>query len=590
MDLSKLSTEDLQALQAGELSRVSDAGLMALRGAQPQAPRKLTPEETPGFGQTMLIGAGRTFDRIGKGMQQLYYGATGNQKELAALRTAAEADDEAYKPLQEARPWATGIGEALPSMALPGAGAGTLAGNAARMAVAGAAPGALEYGTAEDRAQRAALGAAAGAALPAIGGVARAGWSLAEPLYAGGRQNILARTLNRVAGNDAAGVASRMANARELVPGSTPTAAEVAESGGIAALQRSASNANPQAYTERQMQQASARLNALRGIAGDDVAMQQAVAKRQRVGGQAYARAEQSGVDSGMADALKPQISSLLERDEIKAAIAEARSLAKSEGFDLGSDLGSVRGLQYLKQALDDKIAELPDRAKNKARVWGKTSADLKSVLDEIVPDLRQADRVYARLSRPVNRMQVGQELLNQVQPALADFGALGSETGAQFARALRNADGTAARALDRPGAKMADVLSPPQMDAVTAVAQDLARKSSAQNLGRGVGSDTFQKFAMANIAAQSGMPRLTQGLLSLPGLGRATNWLYRDADQKMMDEMAGLLLDPKAAAKVMTKSKRGLLADDTIARQLLEQSLLRPGLLGAPAAYSLAE
>jgi hypothetical protein len=597
MDLSKLSTEDLLALQSGDLSKVSTAGLRTLQQAAPQPKRQLAPEDTPDAGEALLIGAGRTFDRLGKGMQQLYYGAkqhfdspdatslvTGrnaSQRELDRLRASAAEDDRMYAPLQEARPWATGIGESLPSMVIPGGGAATLGGNVVRMAAAGALPGLLEYGSAEERAKRGAIGAVTGAAVPVLAAGARTAWSLAEPHFAAGRDAIIGRTLNRAAGDAAPAVRARLAGAQELVPGSAPTAAQVAESGGIAALERMASSANPDAFAQRGMEQASARLNALRGIAGQPGQLDAALARRKAIGDAAYGRARAAGVDGGMADALKPQIATLLERDEIKAAINEAKSLAKSEGYNLGDNLGSVQGLQYVKQALDDRIAELPPKAANKIRVWSQTSADLKSVLEDIVPDLRQADRVFARMSREPNRMQVGQALLDAAQPALADFGGLGAENGARYAMAMRNADATAARALGRPRATMADVLSPQQTNTALAVAQDLARRSNAQNLGRGVGSNTFQNLAMQNIAEQSGLPRLTGGLLNLPGINRAAAWSYRTTNQQMQDQLAEALLNPQRAAELMQRADQRWLQENPVIRRTLEQVALRGAAAG---------
>lgn len=572
-----------------EFETVAQAYKLARAGGQAKdmtaaRPKALAPEDTPGFGETALIGAGRTFDRIGKGAQQVYHTLRDDQPALAALKQQAQADDEAYLPLREARPWATGIGESLPSMAIPAGGAATLLGNAGRMAAAGAAPGLLEYGTAGERALRGGIGAAAGAAVPLLGAGLKTAKSFLEPLFSGGRETIAGRTLNRVAGADAPAVAQRLALASELVPGSAPTAAQVAQSGGIAALERSASSANPQAYTERAMEQAAARTAALRGIARDDSALEAALGKRSRVGGMAYDRAQRAGVDQGMSDALQPQIASLLERDSIKGAVAKARSLAKEEGIELGDELGSVQGLQYLKQALDDAIGDLP-KGSNTARVWTKTSNDLKSVLQDIVPDLRQADRVYARLSREPNRMQVGQALLDRAQPALADFGGLGAENGAMFARALRNADPIAQRATGLKSATAESVLAPGQRDTIQAVAEDFARRSNAQNLGRVVGSNTFQNFAMANIAEQSGAPRTVGGLLNMPGVSRATAWAYRDTDQKVKDLLADALLDPKKAADLMVRADKRWLSDNPKTRQLLEQTVMRGGgLLGMSA------
>ena len=602
MDLSKLSTEDLLALQAGDLSKVSTAGLKVLQAAAPAPRRTLAPEDTPGIGETLLVGAGRTFDRVGKGMQQLYYGAkqhfdgpdttsliTGrnaSQRELDKLRETASEEDRLYQPLREARPWATGIGEAAPAMVLPAGGAPTLLGNMLRMGAAGAIPGALEYGSLGERAQRAAIGGVAGAAVPALAAGARTGWSLIEPHLAAGRSAIAGRTLNRVAGDNAAAVRTRLANAQPIVPGSMPTAAQVAESGGIAALERMAASADPEAFAQRGMEQAHARVNALRTIAGQPGQLDQALARRQAIGRQAYGRAMTDGVDAGMGDALRPQIATLLERDEIQAAMAEARSLARSEGLNLGDDLGSVQGLQYLKQALDDRIAELPPRATNRLRVWSQTSADLRSVLDEITPSLRQADRVYARLSREPNRMQVGQALLDAAQPALADFGGLGAENGARYATAMRNADATAARALGRPRATMADVLSPEQVNTANAVAADLARRANAQNLGRGVGSNTFQNLAMQNIAEQSGLPRLTGALMGLPGISRATAWAYRETDRQVREQLAEAMLNPQRAAELMQRADQRWMQENPVIRRVLEQTALRgaatPALGGA--------
>lgn len=138
-----------------------------LIGAPTQTPQIKPPVEDPGVMGSMLIGAGRTFDRVGKGVQQMYHGAMGNDAELAQLKTQAENDDAAYKPLQDLHPFATGVGEALPSMAVPIGGTGTALATAGKLAASAAVPAALEYGTVEERAKKAA-GDAAGAV---VGGV-----------------------------------------------------------------------------------------------------------------------------------------------------------------------------------------------------------------------------------------------------------------------------------------------------------------------------------------------------------------------------------------------------------------------------------
>lgn len=124
------------------------------------APKPDAKPEVPGVGQTLAIAAGRTFDKIGDGLTQAYLAARGEKSALGGLQKNVAEKDELYKPLEAARPMATTIGGALPYMAVPvGAGA-TALGTVGRLAASGAASGALEYGSVEDRAKKAATGAA----------------------------------------------------------------------------------------------------------------------------------------------------------------------------------------------------------------------------------------------------------------------------------------------------------------------------------------------------------------------------------------------------------------------------------------------
>ena len=578
--------DELQSLRRlAELEAKARGGTYS--PAPERAPNAITgPQEDPGFAQTALIGAGRTVDRLSKGLQQIYYGVKGDQPALDLLKQNAADDDAAYKPLQDARPFAAGLGEAVPSMILPAGGGATLLASAGRMAAAGAIPGALEYGTAGERAQRGLLGAAAGAAVPALVVAGKTAASLAEPLYQGGRNAIAGRTLNRVAGQGAPQVAQRLASAGELVPGSVPTAAQVANNGGIAALERSAASANPAAYTQRAQEQASARLSALRGVAGDDAQMAAAKAARKAASDHLYTAA-----DAGIAP-IDGFFGSLLQRPQFASAVSRAQELAKDKGLSdiffrdaKGNPQALIgEGAHLIKKALDEagEFGSKSYTGKASAGAANDTNGLFQQWLDKSIPEYAQARQAFAKGSEPVNQMQVGQSLFDSVSPALADFGALGKETAASYARALRNADQTAAKATGMSGKTMADVLTPQQMQAVTSVAQDLARKANAQDLGRGVGSNTFQNLAMQNVAEQSGMPRLVGGLLGLPGVSRATNWIYRTGDEKMQDMLAQTLLNPRAAAALMQASAKPV--NKTVARKLLEQSALRAGLLGAPA------
>ncbi len=368
-----------------------------------------------------------------------------------------------------------------------------------------------------------------------------------------------------------------------------PTAAQVAENGGIAALERSAAGANPADYTARFMEQSSARLNALRGIAGDEAKMAAAEVARDASAKPLYAAA-----DAGLAP-IDGFFKGLEMRPQFKAAVSRAQELAKDKGLtDIffrdkdGKPVALIgEGAHFIKKALDEagEYGSKSYTGKASASSANKTNELFQGWLEKSIPEYSAGKAAYAAGSKPINQMQVGQALFDKASPALADFGALGRETGATYANALRNGDQVAAKATGMSGATMRDVLDPSELGMVENIARDLARKSNAQDLGRGAGSDTFQKLSMSNIAEQSGMPKAVGGLLDLPGVSRATSWIYRDSDAKMQKMLADIMLDPKKAADVMKGANSKILKDNPQLRQLLEQSVIRGGgLLGSAA------
>lgn len=153
-----------------DLSTLSDEALKAILSA---ALKNQTNEYADKNGpiDAALIGAGKTTARIGQGMQQAWYGLTGNDQAAADLKAKVADENARYAPLAAQHPLATGLGEALPSMAIPIGGATGLASVLGRSALASAAPAAMEYGSPQERLTNAAGAGAAGAA----GGLAGVG-------------------------------------------------------------------------------------------------------------------------------------------------------------------------------------------------------------------------------------------------------------------------------------------------------------------------------------------------------------------------------------------------------------------------------
>lgn len=588
-----------------DYSKLSDAELWKIVGVDaPQSPKQNpTKEGLPlrpfgiDTGITMPPGLSNFMAGVGQGMNSIKQGVTFAPQSVVDETKAIDA------PLLE-----TGAGTA-----------GSIVGNIATMAPAAFIPGANTVigstliggglggittpGGSEERIKGGLLGGAGGLLgqmIPKSFSVLKAA---SEPFTQKGQNAIVGRVMNAAAGNNAPSVIGRLANARELVPGSAPTAAEIAESGGIAALQRAMSAAAPEDYAHRAMQQSTARLNALRGIAGTqaDLSMQKGV--RGLMSEQLYKEALDTPIDKGLAKAMAPQIQNLMERPSMQQAIERAKGIFGEKTITLAKD-GSPEGLQMVKQALDDIIekAGSPNSSigKNELKALNQTRSDLISTLQELTPKLRQADRAYASWSQPVNEMQIGRTLLDKLTPALSDYGALGKETAAQYARALKDAPRTIKTATGRSNQSIEDILSPGNLQTVENIAKDLARKTNAQDLGRGAGSNTFQNFAMDNLSKEMGMPSAVKGLLGVvPGLspmgtlvargaGAMGGAAYKRADDAMRQAMAQALLNPSSAAVLMANASRPGLLEKALKslppkarKDALEAIQAAPGILG---------
>lgn len=144
----------IRAMEAGFVDAPADDNLSP-------GLRELVDDTGPG--EAMMIGAGRTFFELGRGIQELL------PESLVGPVKRDPAEEAAYAALQQESPWMTGIGAGLP-YAGPAALAGGLLGPAAgalrhivAQGLAAGATGALQAGTPGERLERGAIDAALGA-------------------------------------------------------------------------------------------------------------------------------------------------------------------------------------------------------------------------------------------------------------------------------------------------------------------------------------------------------------------------------------------------------------------------------------------
>lgn len=453
------------------------------------------------------------------------------------------------------------------------------------------------------------LGAGATAVVPAAAQGLRMVKAAAEPLYEGGQQQIVGRLLNRVAGKDAPAVAEKLKQAAtpfvgptpegeavrgtlgEIVPGSVPTVGQAAGNPGVASLERTATAIEPAVGNEvaqRLKDQNAARIAHVETVAGEPGKREFFDAERRATAEELYQNAYDKGIDitrhpetgrflsKAEIAGTKGEITKLMQRPAIQTAVEKARELAANEGVSMKDMTGSVKGLDYVKRALDDQIGAT---AGNEQRILIGLKDRLLTTLDRISPDYAAARKVFADMSKPINQMDIGQSLLDKGVNKVTDT----LEPG-KFINSLT--DKTAAGATGFKKATLEGTLTNAQVNKLEAVKEDLQRAVAARNSAGGPGSDTVKKLAYSNLIDAAGIPTWLRALAPAQVAGnvasRGADALYGRANKEMGTKLAELMLDPGKAAQVMQLARQQ--GGGTKLLELISKGGSTAGLLASPA------
>lgn len=428
-------------------------------------------------------------------------------------------------------------------------------------AAVGAGMGAIQpLGSDESRTKNMLVGAAGGAAIPAAvtaGGVAS---SLVRPFSQGGREKIAGQALERFATNPDAIIS---AQTQGLIPGSMPTLAESVDDVGLSQLQRVLQN-NPDsgaAITARLRANNNARVGALQEIAGDQGQREAYSGMRANLTAPLYEQAfDQTPT---LTPWIKGQITQLQQRPAFQKAWKDAGRLAANEGVKL--DQGNVTQVaHYAKMALDDQVSAAVRAGNNtEARAIASTRDKLVSLMEskDFSPMYTKARETYREMSLPINRMDVGQALLDNLQPALGQFGADTRVNAASYAKALRDADATAARATGFPGARLDNILTPQQLATVNNIAKELGNSARATELGLAKGSPTAQNLVgqdvLRSVLGPTGLPQSwAESVLSQTLLRPTVTALYKPAEQRVLGLLGDAAIDPELAKTLLTRGR----------------------------------
>ena len=557
--MPNMTDEDFaKALGVSPTNAGNDMFELALREAEKSREPKRLPSSV-GTAERFIKGASAQGYKGMMGIKRAFTDLS--PEEVQALAGQAEWVKQAGMPAQVGQ-IASEAAMLSPSLAMPGAG---VLPALQRAYTSGSLSALFEPGGTYEREKSGALGAVGslvGETIPyAAGTITRA----IEPLTEGGKQNIIARSLQRVVGENAPSVASQLETTRSGVPGVQYTASEAApQSGGLAAMQRWAEQANPESYFQRRAENVGARRMALQDIAGSEAQKAAALGMRESVTKPMYEEAMQMSVP------VDESLRELFKRPSMRNALSQAQTIAAEQGTPIPADLikaiesGEVpaeisgQGLHWLKIGLDslrDEAKTSLSKAQQNA-LKGTVNA-FEEWRGQNIPKYAEAQAEFKRLSQPISRMDVGQSLYEKLAPSLSDFGPVTRERAESFASALRDADVTAQRATGFKGAKFSDIMKQSDQDTYSAIASDLSRQAESAGAGRGIGSNTFQNLAMQSLAERAGFPGTLIGKVThLPGI----DYAYTRAEQAMQRELADILLDPKKAAKMLRRQPGTLL------------------------------
>ena len=596
-DLATLERALINADAAGDVqaARTFAAEIRRMRASQQPAPPPPDPTEGNSFVQNALIGAGKAFYDVGRGVGNIVTDiAPGAAKYGFATRADTDEAKRLDKPIMNTAGGVTGnivgnLAIAAPTAFVPGVN--TIAGGAA---VGGAMGAAAPVGEGDSRFQNAQTGAIFGGAVPAaLRTASLAKTALIDPRTTAGQSKIVGNLLRRSASN-ADDAMRAMETGAGATPGFNPTVGQIANDPGLAALERTGRAIDPAGFGDVSVQQRASLINALRGVAGTPEAriaaeqsrdsaaealygtarsadrMRRELAAREARNAASLKYARSGGMSAppneaaAAAMALQPSegLQSLMKRPDFQQAVQQAKTLAANKNLDIGNPLESVDGLHYVKLAIDDMI-----QPKGQSSLGNNARAalvDMKErLMDEIEtlsPVYGQARQVYQSMSQPINQMDIGQELYNRFVPALADNAEAAFRTNASsFANALRKGDELAQNVTGMKGAKLESIMSPEQMAILRGVGEDAQRMAMGNELGRGVNSITAEHLAMGNVIDKAGIPSIIQNMGSAVPIGpwakAATNFLYKSADDEMRGLLAEALKDPKRAAEMMRQA-----------------------------------
>ena len=356
------------------------------------------------------------------------------------------------------------------------------------------------------------------------------------------------------------------------IPGVARSLAEESKDAGIARLERN-SRSTGKGWDAIDRQNNAARVSALESFAGDEASI--AAATEARALATAPLRNEAlraSGVDTSRLIGQLERMERAFEgRPSVQSGLAQVRSLltkVTNENGVTGQD--SVRVLDNVRKTINEMLSGKFGGDNAQALAGSRELMAVRNQLDRVVqaqvPVYGEYLDTFRAMSRPIDRMELGQRLVSPVAGSSVLDAVTGKQvlTPAAFSRQARGLDAAAQAATGFRKAKAESILEPQDFVTIRGVQDDLERRAFAATAGSGGGSPTFERGALQQRLAGHAAGRV-------PVLGAAVGYLREMGQARLESRLTQVLQNPADARAILSM----IPGED---RRILEAVLMRAG------------
>ena len=497
-----------------------------------------------------------------------------------------------YDPLMQTQAGIAGnvtgqVGVAVPSAFIPGAA--TLRGGAA----IGGLQGFLSPTTGNESVlNNTAVGSVLGGALPAAVGAYRLGKSALAPFSTSGINDRAMKTLG------AYGIKPEDLNnvdSIQTITGARPSMPEQIANPEVATsasrLQDNLATLPDQQrkFAVRNMDNNEARLKVLRDLAGEGGAKTKAEAAREAAAQVNYGEAFNAPFDiNRFPQQYKTDFNDLMA----KPAIIEAQRIAEKEAANRGLSFDpntNVQSLHLIKEGLDSLLTKAEAQGSPTVGLT-KTKTELVGLLKNISKSYENARVNFADMSRPINQMNVAEQLIKQGTSPIPDLYGNPQLRVGGLLQAMRDEPALIKRStggLYGGDGTLSGLFDPVQYSKLMAVKNETALKSAVIGAGMGSGSATAQRGVGLDMLLGGGGLILGGGGSSILRAAKgAINFVNNKViEPRIQQTLTDMVLNPGKAQEIM---KALAPKDLTIVQEALKNKFLQQSLRSSlPALYN---